>query len=230
LGKLVCWLVAAILTIVGAVLVIGGTVLALHGGSIYYVPTGLAVLVSAFGLARHQRYAAWAFGAMLAWTIVWSLWEAGLDDWALMPRLVGPAIVGLLFLLPPIHRAIAASRWWVGGPALAALLFVGAAVVRTETAESGLPSAAKVAALSGAAQDWRNWGNGLGGTKFAAIDQINLSNVGDLKLAWRFDNPLKPGELRSLEAAPLAADGRLYMCLESGTIAALDQDTGKRIW
>src|SRR5262249_22206127 len=30
--------------------------------------------------------------------------------------------------------------------------------------------------------------------------------------------------------APLAVDGRLYMCVESGTIAALDQDTGEQIW
>jgi glucose dehydrogenase len=121
MGKVACWLVAAILTIVGAALTIGGTVLALHGGSIYYLPTGIAVLVSALGLVRGRRYAARAFGVMLTWTILWGLWEVGLDDWALMPRLVGPAVVGLLLLVPPIHRAITASRWWVGGPALAAL-------------------------------------------------------------------------------------------------------------
>jgi membrane-bound PQQ-dependent dehydrogenase (glucose/quinate/shikimate family) len=221
---------AAILAIVGASLTIGGVVLAAHGGSLYYGITGLAVLVSAYGLVRRAPYAAWVFGAMLVWTIVWSLWESGLNDWALMPRLVGPAVVGLLFLLPAVQRATGASRWWVGGPALAALLVVTGAIVRAETAESGLPPAARVAVLPGAAQDWRNWGNTLAGTKYAAIDQINLSNVKQLKLAWRYDNTLPPGELRSLEAAPIAADGRLYMCLESGTIAALDQDTGKRIW
>lgn len=230
MGKLVCWIVAAILGLVGIALAWGGITLAVEGGSLYYVFTGLAVLLAAFGLFRRRPYAAWAFGAMLGWTIVWSLWEAGLDSWALMPRLAAPAIVGLLFLLPPLHRATGALCWWVGGPALAALLLLGGTVLRDQTTESGLPPAAKVAALPSAASDWRHWGNGLDGTRHAPIDQINLDNVGDLKLAWRFDNWLDPGPLPSLQAPPLAVDGRLYMCLESGTVVALDQDTGKPIW
>lgn len=230
LGKLVYWLVAIILGLVGIALACGGVVLAANGGSLYYVLTGLAVLIAAIGLVRRAPYAAWLFGAMLSWTIVWSLWEVGFDSWALMPRLVAPAIVGLLFMLPSVHRAVGVSRWWVGGPALMALLLVGGSVLRAQTVESGLSPAAKVAALPSAASDWRHWGNGLDGTRYAAIDQINLENVSDLKLAWRFDNELDPGQMPSLEAAPLAVDGRLYMCLESGTVVALDQDTGKRIW
>lgn len=224
------WLVAAILAVVGIVLAAGGTVLVLNGGSPYYVVTGIAVLVSAFGIVRRARYAAWLYGAMLLWTILWSLWEVGLEGWALMPRLVAPAITGFLFLLPPIRRATGGSRWWVAGPALAALLIVALAVVRMETAESGLPSASKVATAQGAPADWRHWGNSLAGTRYAAVDQINLGNVGKLKLAWRYDSDVPAGPLVSLEAAPLAVDGRLYMCIESGTVAALDQDSGKRLW
>jgi membrane-bound PQQ-dependent dehydrogenase (glucose/quinate/shikimate family) len=231
MGKIAGWLFAAVLGLVGITLAVGGVMLAVDGGSLYYVAAGLAVLVSAFALFRRKRLAAGVYGAMLAGTIVWSLWEVGLDSWALMPRLVGPAVVGLLFLLPGIHRAAgAAPRWWVAAPSLAALLLVAGAVVKAETAESGLPGAAQVAALPGAAQDWRNWGNGLSGTRYAAIDQINTRNAKALKLAWRYDSDIAPGSLVSLEAAPLAVNGKLYMCIESGTIAALDQDTGKRIW
>jgi glucose dehydrogenase len=167
---------------------------------------------------------------MLTWTIAWSLWEVGLDDWALQPRLIAPALIGLLFMLPAVRRATHTSRWWVGAPALAVLVIVSVAVVRAETAESDRPAAAKVTPLPGVLADWPNWGNTLAGTKYAAIDQINLGNVSRLKLAWRYDSDIKPGALPSLEAAPLAVDGRLYMCIESGTIDALDQDTGKRIW
>ncbi len=229
-GNLTVWLVVAILFIVGLSLAAGGVALVALGGSVYYVVTGLAVIVSAIGLVRHARYASWAFGAMLAWTVVWSLWEAGLDSWALMPRLMAPALVGLLFLFPPIHRASGATGWLVGGPTLAAFLVLGIAVWCAETTESGLPPAARVAALPSARTDWRNWGNDLAGTKYAAIDQINLANVGQLKLAWRYEGKIDRGPLVSMEAAPLAVDGRLYMCLESGTIAALDQDTGRRLW
>jgi quinoprotein glucose dehydrogenase len=218
-AKFAVWLVVAILSIVGAALTAGGVILVDHGGSAYYVVTGIAVLLCALGLGRRAHYAAWSYGAMLAWTIVWSLWEVGLDDWALMPRMLGVAVVGLLFLLPFIHRATGASRCWVGAPTLAAFLVIGIAIVRAETAESSLASAARITPITGASTDWPHWGNTLAGTKYAASDQINLGNVGKLKLAWRYDSDIKPGALRSLEAAPLAVDGRIYMCIESGTVA-----------
>src|SRR5262245_44553901 len=105
MGRFAVWLFAAVLGVVGITLLVGGVILVAEGGSLYYAAAGLAVLGSAIGLFRRARYAAWLFGGMLAATIVWSLWEAGLDSWALMPRLVGPAVVGLFFLLPGLHRA-----------------------------------------------------------------------------------------------------------------------------
>ncbi|MEJ5977742.1 membrane-bound PQQ-dependent dehydrogenase, glucose/quinate/shikimate family [Novosphingobium sp. PS1R-30] len=230
MGRIIVWLFAVVLGVVGATLAIGGVMLAAAGGSLYYVATGIAVLASAWGLVRRARYAAAVFGTMLAATIVWSIWEVGLDSWALMPRLVGPAVVGLLFLIPAIRSATGAPRWWVAAPAVVALLLTGGAVVRAERAESGLPGAGKVVALSGVAQDWQHWGNSLAGTRYASIDQIDTRNVDKLALAWRYDSDIKSGDLVSLEAAPLAVNGRLYMCIESGTVAALDQETGKRIW
>ncbi|WP_052223517.1 outer membrane protein assembly factor BamB family protein [Novosphingobium malaysiense] len=221
---------AAFLALVGATLAVGGGMLAAEGGSLYYLPAGLAVLVSAYGLLRRARYPAAVYGAMLAGTLVWSLWEAGLDPWALMPRLGGPALVGLLFLLPAVRRATGAPAWWTGLPAVLALALLGGTIIRLQTAESGLPGAASVPALAGADGTWQHWGKDAGGLKYAATDQINTGNVGKLKLAWRYDSDVPPGPLVSLEAAPIAMDGRLYMCLESGTMAALDQDTGKEVW
>jgi membrane-bound PQQ-dependent dehydrogenase (glucose/quinate/shikimate family) len=230
MAKIVFWIVVSILTIVGISLIAGGSILVANGGSFYYALTGLAVLASAVLLVRRSRYAAWIFGIMLSWTILWSLWEVGLDGWALMPRLVGPALVGFLFLIPPLHEATGTSRWWVTAPSLAALLLVSLAAYRDQTAESGLPGASNVAVMPGAPKDWQHWGKDLAGTRYAAIDQIDTENVDQLKLAWRYDSDVKPGVLASLEATPLAIDGRLYMCIESGTVAAIDQDTGKRIW
>lgn len=224
------WFFAAVLTVIGMTLAYGGVVLAAAGGSWYYIVTGLAVLVSAFGLFRRKRYGYWAFGAMLVWTIVWSLFESGLNAWALMPRIVAPAVVGLFLTLPSIRRAVGAPRIIVAAPSLVGLALVGAAVIRAETAESGLPSAARVVVAGNAAGEWREWGQSLSGARYAAVDQINLDTVHDLKQAWRFDADFPRGATPSLEAAPLAVDGRLYMCLESGTAVALDQDSGKQIW
>jgi quinoprotein glucose dehydrogenase len=230
LARIVLWLVIAILALVGFSMLAGGIVLIANGGSSYYAITGLAVLASALLLTRRSRYSAWIFATLLAWTIVWSLWEAGLDGWALMPRLVAPALAGFLFLIPSVHRATSTSRWWVAAPSLAALLVFAGAMYRTQSVESELPGAEKMALPAGAAQDWRQWGNSLAGHRFAAIDQINTGNVQDLRLAWRYDSDVAPGELVSLQAPPLAINGKLYMCIESGTVAALDQDTGRRLW
>jgi glucose dehydrogenase len=230
LATLTSWLVAAVVGIAGVVLTAGGAVLITHGGSPYYLITGLGLLVCSVGLIRRTRIAPWCYAAVLTLTIVWSLWEVGLDSWALMPRLLAMALIGLLFLLPSIRSATRSSRWIVAVPAIAALAIIGVAVVRAQTAESGLPSAARVVVALGAPTDWRHWGNNLAGTRYAAIDQINLGNVGSLKQVWRYDSDIEAGALRSLEAPPLAVDGRLYMCIESGTVDALDQDTGKRLW
>ncbi|MBU6267069.1 MAG: PQQ-binding-like beta-propeller repeat protein [Sphingomonadales bacterium] len=222
------WLFTGLLLLVGGTLAIGGVVLVKAGGSAYYLATGLAVIVSAIALVRRKPLAAAAYAAMLGWTLLWALWEAGFDSWALMPRLVGPAVVGLLFLLPSITRATGAPRKWVAVPALAALLVVAAAVVRSETAESGLPGATAIA-TAGPTQ-WPHWGNSIGGAKFSPATQVNTANVAGLRPAWRYDSNIPAGALVSLEATPLAADGRLYMCLESATMVALDQDTGHEIW
>lgn len=223
-------LFVAFLAVVGITLAVGGTMLVAAGGSPYYVLAGIAVAASAIGVLRRAAYATWAYGAMLAATLAWSLWEAGLDPWALVPRLAGPALIGLLFLLPAIQGRTGGSRWWAGAPATIALLVLATAFVRLENAESGLPGARRVPVTSGAAATWQHWGNDVGGLKYAATDQINTANVGKLELAWRYDSDIPQGSLPSLEAAPIAMDGRLYMCVESGTVVALDQDTGKEIW
>src|SRR5688572_15334199 len=102
LARFKLWLVAAILAIIGSVLIIGGATLVSHGGSFYYAVTGLAVVIAAIGVVRRARFAAIAYGAMLVWTIVWALWEAGFEAWALTPRLVAPALLGLVFLAPSV--------------------------------------------------------------------------------------------------------------------------------
>lgn len=224
------WGLAGFLALVGVVLSLGGATLIAAGGSIYYAIAGILVLVSAWGLVRGRPISVWAYGAMLTGTIIWSLAESGLDAWALMPRLGGPAVIGLVFLLPAIPRLTGASRWWAGAPALAALALLVAATVQLQTAESDRAAAGAVGPVAGSANDWPNWGNDVGGQKFAASSQINNGNVGKLKLAWQYDSDIPPGPLVSIEAAPLAVDGRLYICIESGSAIALDQDTGKEIW
>lgn len=93
-------ILAVLIALIGAVLTVGGVQLALLGGSLYYVITGLACLASAFFLFTGRMLGVWIFAAMLAWTLVWAIWEVGFDGWSLMPRLVGPFVIGLYMALP----------------------------------------------------------------------------------------------------------------------------------
>lgn len=93
-------ILAVLIALIGLALTVGGVQLAAYGGSFYYLITGLACLASAFFLWTGRMLGVWIFAAMLAWTLIWSFWEVGFDAWALMPRLVGPFVIGLYMALP----------------------------------------------------------------------------------------------------------------------------------
>src|SRR5882724_13229279 len=97
-------LFSALLCLVGAVLVIGGIWLAALGGSLYYLVTGSLVAASGVLLFRRRPLGFYLYTAAFIITALWSLWEAGLNGWALVPRLVGPAILmaGVLAFLPTL--------------------------------------------------------------------------------------------------------------------------------
>lgn len=66
------------------------------GGSLYYLTAGVSVMVSGFLLWRGSVLGVWTYVATLAWALA----ESGIDGWALLPRLLGPALFGLWMLLP----------------------------------------------------------------------------------------------------------------------------------
>ena len=92
---------ALVTALAGLVLAGGGAMLIAAGGSWYYLPAGMALLAVAAGLVLRKRFALPLYGALLVSMLGWSLWEAGLDGWALAPRLVGPAVLGLIIMVVP---------------------------------------------------------------------------------------------------------------------------------
>ena len=99
-------ILAVLIALIGALLTWWGVQLAALGGSFYYVITGVACLASAWFLWSGKMLGVWIFAAMLGWTLVWSIWEVGLDGWSLMPRLVGPLVIGLYMALPFNWRSL----------------------------------------------------------------------------------------------------------------------------
>lgn len=237
--------VAVLLLAIGVFLAAGGAYLVSLGGSLYYLLTGLAVVASAVLLWRGDRRGQWLFGAMLVATLGWSVWEVGFTGWSLVPRLVGPAVLALVLLLPSIQRTTrSTSRMPRGGVVFAfgtvAALALGGGLhtfratpadplFQTGTQES-LPQAA-VAAVEGVPGDWLHWGNDQGGSRFSPLDQITPDNVKGLKVAWTADLGRAPGDkLSSLEVTPLKVGDTLYACTPYSTVVALDAETGRRRW
>lgn len=226
------WLLALLLVATGAALLIGGGILIAAGGSVYYALAGLALLISAVAFARREhRAGVMIYGFLLLSTLAWSLWEVGLDGWALAPRLIFLAVLGLL--ISSVARGVDGSwsRWWILAPVLVAgatLLLAGGLAVFPQHL-SRASATAPSPGVSGPTE-WLHWGNTVGGSRYAGASQIHTGNVHRLELAWRFDSDAPSQPFVSFEGTPLAADGRLYVCLQPGIVAALDQDTGRELW
>lgn len=100
------WIFATLLFLCGAALVAGGLELALLGGSVYYVVVGIALVAAALLLWRGRRVGLWVYLGLLLYTIIWSLWEIGLDPWALASRIAFFLVLGAYLLFPRARRAL----------------------------------------------------------------------------------------------------------------------------
>jgi quinoprotein glucose dehydrogenase len=98
---------AILLLLFGAALGVGGVELALLGGSLYYVVTGVALIAAAWLLWRRRRAGMWVYVGIVVYTLVWSVWEVGLDGWSLASRLGLFVLLGLYFLFPRARRGLA---------------------------------------------------------------------------------------------------------------------------
>lgn len=97
-GKWWTIFIAAVLAIFGLPLAAGGIWLIALGGSWYYLPAGVGLILAAYFLAKRDPNALWVYLLTYVGTLIWALWEAGMDPWAQVPRLVAPTVVLLLIL------------------------------------------------------------------------------------------------------------------------------------
>src|SRR5690625_7861450 len=86
---------AVVLVLLGAVLAAGGAWLVALGGSFYYLLAGLGLIVSGVLLLGDRPAGAWLYLLAFLATLLWAFWEVGLDGWALVPRVVGPAVLAV---------------------------------------------------------------------------------------------------------------------------------------
>lgn len=99
----------AILIFLGLLLVGGGGWLIALGGSWYYLLAGIVLAVSGWLLIRRNPVSLWVYAALLLGTLLWSLWEAGLDWWPIAARGDVFVLIGLFLLTPWITRPLSTA-------------------------------------------------------------------------------------------------------------------------
>ena len=226
----------------GLYLLIGGAWLISIGGSPYYVVAGLVMLVTAALLYRRNASALGLYALLLLCTIVWAVWEAGFDFWALTPRLDVLVVFGIWLLLPFVYRTLEA-------PAKSAALALGATLILSGivlvyasfndpqeingTLSASAASSATPAA-AGTDADWPAYGRTQHGTRYSPLKQITADNVKNLQVAWTFQTgdtkrATDPVETTN-EVTPIKVGNMLYLCSPHQILFALDAATGKLAW
>lgn len=210
-----------------------GLYLASLGGSLYYAVAGASILIASLLVLRRNVWGICIYWTVLLGTIGWSLWEVGLDGWALMPRLVFLAVGGLWLLwLAPTDRPVSirlrllTSLALIAG--LAGLMGLGSL---QQPQIAALP--AQAAAGPGNAGEWTHWGKSQAGTRYSELNQITPANAGKLQQAWTYHAGLFEKDSHSAhqyETTPIMVGGTLYGCTPHSAIFALDPVTGKQIW
>jgi quinohemoprotein ethanol dehydrogenase len=78
--------------------------------------------------------------------------------------------------------------------------------------------------------NWITYGGALSNGRYSTLDQVNTTNVGQLKGAWLSRLGSARGSKYIFEADPLVIDGVMYIPTGNDDIFALDGKTGRKLW
>ncbi|MDN5509634.1 MAG: membrane-bound PQQ-dependent dehydrogenase, glucose/quinate/shikimate family, partial [Pseudomonas sp.] len=226
-----------VIALLGLALAVGGAKLVSLGGSWYFLLGGVAMAISGLLIARCKPAGAWLFAAFLVATAVWAVADVGLEYWPLFSRLFMFAVIGVVVALVYPLLAGKPAR---GAYGVAAVLALGVAVAagnmfvaHPSVAPTGAGPGVTPVAAADAQKDWAHYGNTEGGSRFAALDQINRDNIDKLKVAWTYhtgDVAISDGNGAEDQLTPLQVGNKVFICTPHNNLIALDADTGKELW
>ncbi|MBB3172577.1 quinoprotein glucose dehydrogenase [Endobacter medicaginis] len=242
---LIVGLAAAALVVVGLVILALGAILIWQGDTWYYGIVGVAMIAAGILLGRLSVIGVWLYALVLLGTVIWALANVGLDGWALIPRIIAPAVLGLLVFLPGVVRGVGGrgNLGWLGEAVcvllIAATFALGYRITdeRHKVFATAADWNASAPGTDEAGNDWRYYGRTAAGDRYVPFDQITPANVAQLQKVWEFRTGDMPrhgenanGREFSFEATPLKIGDTLYLCTPHRDVLALDATTGKQIW
>lgn len=243
IAKTWLFVLGAVLALAGLFFAVAGGKLVMLGGSWYFLLAGIAIVIAGALVILRKPAGALLFGLVTIATVVWAIWDAGLDFWPLISRLlafgVGATVIALSF--PLLRKAAGRTPAYLPSFLVAAILavvsvagFAGMMVPHPTVAFSGTPAPLTPVDPAKEQKNWEAYGNTNGGSRFAALDQITRDNVKDLTVAWTYrtgDTPISPGGGGAEDQqTPLQVGDRVFLCTPHNNVIAVDADTGKEIW
>jgi quinoprotein glucose dehydrogenase len=238
-GRVGVGVLAAVLVLIGMVLAVGGVWLLSLGGSPYYLLAGSGLVASGVLLWRLRILGAWIYIAVFVLTVLWALWEVGLNGWALVPRVIAPAVLlALVIAALPVLDTRRGGRLALGGAAVFAIgaLILGVVVAQANRpAQPAIVEAAALGAMAdpslrAAGADWPAYGGTEASRRYSPLTQITPENVGQLERAWTFRTGDTPEEKWGAETTPLKIGDTVYLCTARNILIALDARTGQERW
>jgi quinoprotein glucose dehydrogenase len=252
-------IVALLLLLMGLGVGGGGIWLLVLHGSGYYVVAGIGLLATGWLLMRRRPAALWVYALLFGATLVWSVWEAGVDWWPLAARLDVLFVFGLLLLTPWVTQRLVhdtpgqdepapASFHHDGGLALSTALVLFVVVAATSWTRDPhdivgqLPASAgnATSALGGPDDavppgEWHAYGRTGYGQRYSPLGQITPGNIDQLQVAWQMETGDRRGrdgdpEETTDEVTPLKIGNRLFLCTPHQSVIALDATTGAQLW
>ncbi|MBO9589741.1 membrane-bound PQQ-dependent dehydrogenase, glucose/quinate/shikimate family [Devosia sp.] len=249
--------VGVVLLMFGMPIAAGGLWLISLGGSWYYLPAGIGLLLTAWFLLQRSINALWVYVVTYTATLAWALWESGLDGWAQVPRLVAPTVVLILVLttVPTLRGSVRRfGRALTAATVLAALGVIGVANQGIEaslaqeaeepaevapatpnapqaTVPTAPPAEPSYVALETGA-DWPAYGGTHRALRYSPLEEITKDNVTDLEKIWEFRTGDLPQDDEPFgnQNTPVKVGDRLYICSAMNKIFALDAATGTQFW
>jgi len=233
--------IGVVLVLIGAILSVGGLWLVLVRGSPYYLLAGVGLVASGAMLVRRRVRGAWLYAGVFAATLVWALWESGLNGWALTPRLVGPFILLLLVMAcvpdltrdrPPRRASLGLA---IGASALMGVLVIAVLLAGRPPAPGAPTLGPGPLAAGSAGADWPAYGGTYGAQRYSTLAQITPANVGRLQRAWLIHTGDLPASAQArkqygAETTPLKVGSSLYLCTPKNILMSLDAATGQTRW
>jgi len=233
----------------GLIFLLGGAHLFFLGGSTYYIVSGIVLLLVSYLLWKANPWCLYLYAIYLLITFFWALLEAGLDGWALAPRLILPSIVGVWFSMSWVKSWLYDEKnktkiFSKGMQALVSvsifslLAVVGAAFfvpyssvleVIPEKIPYNIISKELIGSEKG---EWEAYGKSLAGTRFSPLSELTTSNVENLQAAWTYKAGVFPDDtvISGMSSTPIMVGGTLYSCTQTNVVFALNPETGKEKW